>query len=507
MSEETNNELFKTFNQYNIRNLYTWQPLFKLLDENKIAYPESKIKAINKRLNHNLFEIKDCNDKVSDMFIKYTGLLDYTKYLTGKYLFDEDLFNLPTNDSIPKKSVDKLYNPYNSAYIDGYFSYLSSKLLHDNNFFNGINYFASFIANQKNYQVNIIDDLDYLANSRVFIKNIDKKFKVDPKLQALLSNNKPRLTILDDNIKLSDIIDIKNLEEPLLSNKEDLVENTIEINLSDSDNETENESDNDDLESVTSDESSEEPIYAYITDYPINMICLEKLDDTLDNYMSNNEIDDKEWTAILMQVIIILLVYQRAYQFTHNDLHTNNIMFIKTDKQYLHYKINNKYYKIPTYGKIWKIIDFGRAIYTYKNVRFASDSFFENEDAYSQYNCEPFFNQNKNRIEPNYSFDLCRLACSLYDYFIDDDSEKETFNDIQLLIYSWCLDDKEKNILYKKTGEERYPDFKLYKMIARLVHKHTPEAQLENSLFKQFLVNKKKISKKASVFDCDNLCT
>ena len=364
---------------------------------------------------------------------------------------------------------------------------------------------ASFIANQKNYQVNIIDDLDYLANSRVFIKNIDKKFKVDPKLQALLSNNKPRLRILDDNIKLSDIIDIKNLEEPPLSNKEDLVENTIEINLSDSDNETENESDNDDLESVTSDESSEEPIYAYITDYPINMICLEKLDDTLDNYMSNNEIEDKEWTAILMQVIIVLLVYQRAYQFTHNDLHTNNIMFIKTNKQYLHYKINNKYYKIPTYGKIWKIIDFGRAIYTYKNVRFASDSFFENEDAYSQYNCEPFFNQNKNRIEPNYSFDLCRLACSLYDYFIDDDSEKETFNDIQLLIYSWCLDDKEKNILYKKTGEERYPDFKLYKMIARLVHKHTPEAQLENSLFKQFLVNKKKISKKASIFDCDNI--
>ena len=38
MSEETNNELFKTFNQYNIRNLYSWQPLFKLLDENNIFF-------------------------------------------------------------------------------------------------------------------------------------------------------------------------------------------------------------------------------------------------------------------------------------------------------------------------------------------------------------------------------------------------------------------------------------------------------------------------------------
>ena len=75
MSEETNNELFKTFNQYHIRNLYTWQPLFKLLDENNIAYPESKIKAINKRLNHNLFEIKDCNDNVSDIIYKIYRLI------------------------------------------------------------------------------------------------------------------------------------------------------------------------------------------------------------------------------------------------------------------------------------------------------------------------------------------------------------------------------------------------------------------------------------------------
>lgn len=506
MSEGNNPEISQLFDQHNISNLQYWQPLFKLLDENNISHPENNIKAIKKRINHNIFKINDNTDNETEMFIKYTGLLDYTKYLTGKYLFNDELFKLP-NINTTKNTIEKLYNPYNSAYIDGYFSYLSSKLLNNNKFFNGINYYGAFLCNQKNYQVNIIDDLDYLANSRVFIKNIDKHFKIDQKLHMLLSNNKPRLKILDDNIELLDIIDIKKLEEPVEpNNKKQLLENDKlnESDLSDSDNEIDNESDNDDLESVTSEESSEEPIYAYIDNYPINMICLEKLEDTLDNYMSNNEIEDNEWSSILMQVNIILFVYQRAYQFTHNDLHTNNIMYITTDKQFLNYKINNKYYKVPTYGKIWKIIDFGRAIYTYKNIRFASDSFFENEDAYSQYNCEPFFNQNKQRIEPNYSFDLCRLACSLYDYFIDDDSEKDTFNDIQLLIYNWCLDDKGKNILYKKTGEERYPDFKLYKMIARLVHKHTPEAQLENPLFKQFLVNKKRISKKASIFDCDN---
>jgi hypothetical protein len=43
-------------------------------------------------------------------------------------------------------------------------------------------------------------------------------------------------------------------------------------------------------------------------------------------------------------------------------------------------------------------------------------------------------------------------------------------------------------LLYKNNGDERYPDFKLYKMIARHVHNHTPQAQLERSEFKQFIV-------------------
>ena len=30
-----------------------------------------------------------------------------------------------------------------------------------------------------------------------------------------------------------------------------------------------------------------------------------------------------------------LIVYQKVFHFTHNDLHTNNIMFLLTDKKYL----------------------------------------------------------------------------------------------------------------------------------------------------------------------------
>ena len=55
---------------------------------------------------------------------------------------------------------------------------------------------------------------------------------------------------------------------------------------------------------------------------------------------------------------------------------------------------------------------------------------------------------------------------------------------------------EKKNILYKTNGEERYPDFKLYKMIVRNVHNHLPEKQLNNIAFKRFVVGKKKIKKK-----------
>ena len=46
-------------------------------------------------------------------------------------------------------------------------------------------------------------------------------------------------------------------------------------------------------------------------------------------------------------------------------------------------------------GSIFKIIDFGRAIYKFKGVTVCSDSFHKNGDAGTQYNFEPYFNNKK----------------------------------------------------------------------------------------------------------------
>ena len=141
-----------------------------------------------------------------------------------------------------------------------------------------------------------------------------------------------------------------------------------------------------------------------------------------------------------------------------------------------------------------------------KDILFGSDSFAPNGDAATQYNCEPFYDSNKPKLEPNYSFDLCRFGCSLFDFFIDDIEDKNVeYDTLDKLIIEWCTDDNNKNILYKKNGEERYPEFKLYKMIARNVHKHTPQNQLKKDMFSNFITSKKKLNKNNKVLFIDKL--
>ena len=55
------------------------------------------------------------------------------------------------------------------------------------------------------------------------------------------------------------------------------------------------------------------------------MIRLESCKDTLDSFMLGED-DPDEWLAI--HVIMQLIAYQKV-AFTHNDLHTNNIMYMK----------------------------------------------------------------------------------------------------------------------------------------------------------------------------------
>ena len=478
------------------------------------------------------------------IFIKFAPILDPFKYMIGKYNELSD-FSLPTIIQVENNDIyNKINDINNSAYVDGLFSFISSKLLNEYNFVHGIDFFGSFVGIKNNFKVTIEDDLDYLIKYDFFNKNkqifgIDDDLEIEqPVLPPITINNSKKSNISISSINEEIFEDIFTSSEQFENTSSELEKVDIEFDKSSvislksgsscssrvsySDLEQDDEDDfedefDDEFEDEFDDEfeeqdvENEQHIYATIPKFPVNMICMEKCIDTLDNLILRKQIQTMdEWFSTLMQVIMILITYQKCFSFTHNDLHTNNIMYIHTEKKHLYYCYNKKHYKVPTYGRIFKIIDFGRSIYKINNKLLFSDSFKKGEDAATQYNCDPFFNDTKPRIEPNYSFDLCRLACSIFDYVVDDMEDLDDINDcspIVKLIDEWCRDDNGLNVLYKKNGDERYEDFKLYKMIARSVHKHTPQTQLNRPQFNKFFIEGKKIPKteKINIMNIDCL--
>ena len=545
---------------------------YKNVNLNHTWYLTSVKEKIYDEDNSYLGNVKNINSqkvKSKPLFFKYAPLLDPYKYLLGKYdITNPNLFNLPTRQETEQQLVhSKMLDVNNAAYVDGLFVYLSSFLIHNNNFINGVDFYGSFLSIKQKYKINVEDDIEYLMKSPFFNEHKNKLFTVDEyehlfqdnfdKKEPIKINTNETVNIsadvitdnLFDNVfdencltldnvkELSlDLIDIthstmdtssSNLTTTLKSgssfssrssytsnsdnqeqtkddeadeqNKDNEDEENDDTDDDQKDKEQDNEEDEEDDESNSgSDEEEEDELKATIKEFPVHVICMEKCDNTLDSLILNDQFeDDNEWFAAFMQIIMILITYQKVFSLTHNDLHTNNIMYCETKLKYVYYLYKNKYYKVPTHGRIFKIIDFGRSIYKFQNKLFCSDSFEFKGDASSQYNTEPFLNDKKPRLDPNYSFDLCRLACSIFDYLVDDINDVKNLkkcSPLVRLIVEWCLDDKGVNLLYKNNGMERYPDFKLYKMIARCVHNHTPHAQLEREEFKPFLTTKNEVS-------------
>ena len=92
--------------------------------------------------------------------------------------------------------------------------------------------------------------------------------------------------------------------------------------------------------------------------------------------------------------------------------------------------------------------------------------------------------------------------------FVDDISDLPKLlknNKILDLIHTWLIDDKNRNILYKTNGDERYPEFKLYKMIARTIHNAIPRDQLNHKIFADYIIGKKNINKKQKIVNIDSI--
>jgi hypothetical protein len=288
---------------------------------------------------------------------------------------------------------------------------------------------------------------------------------------------------------------------------------------------SESDSDSDSCSDYDSDSESDIiEQFVEFNNFPVQVSLLEKAEGTMDALLDNESDDDpsmvetKEarWAAWLFQVIAGLIVAQHYFGFVHNDLHSNNVMWSTTNETYLYYRVkkggNTFYMKVPTFGRLMKIIDFGRASFTLPGAGFfISDAFFPGNDAATQYNCAPFYDEmDGKRVEPNTSFDLSRLAVSMLESLYQERPPNakpikiatkeggkvyaETTCPVYNLLWEWLTDMNGKNILRTPKGDERYPDFDLYRALASDVRNAVPGAQVEKPIFAKYRCAEKDVA-------------
>lgn len=129
---------------------------------------------------------------------------------------------------------------------------------------------------------------------------------------------------------------------------------------------------------------------------------------------------DKELDSFLCQITMTLICMQFYLNLFHNDFYFNNVMLDSTDEEYLFYYIQGQgVYRVPTYGKIIKIIDYGRSTLVYNNVLLMSNEFRKNNGELGGFYTYPYkypffaeemeFTENTKIIKNRQDLDSCLL--------------------------------------------------------------------------------------------------
>ena len=160
-----NTDLFNYLEENGFNNIQNYIPLYSKffsLDERNFnninLNNRHSITSIVERSDNNNFKIKCVDEKTDalqphDSFFKFSPLLDPVKFMVGKYKhIDKDIIcSLPK--TIDNSCCKKVLDINNSAYVDSFFSYLSSKLLNEHGFIHGTNFYGSFLGIQEEFKL------------------------------------------------------------------------------------------------------------------------------------------------------------------------------------------------------------------------------------------------------------------------------------------------------------------------------------------------------------------
>ena len=441
-------------------------------------------------------------------FCKITHLLDAYKMIQGNYPMSQHP-GLPAPGKRSAKVYSKIHDPHNQAYVDGVACYMLSKFREAGHSPHFSLFYGAYLAIAKEYYYNITEDFSEIRFDSWFWKRQKEgvfrllAFQGDIPLKS----DDPLIEVPEDLSEgsNSDSDDSSNISE--LHDGDGVSSQAGSLHSASISTSSETE------ESEISEEFGEDyKFFAALSEFPTMLMFLESNKDTMDSLLEEGnpnmdaEIGTKEWedrwAAWIFQVIAALCQIQSLWAMTHNDLHSNNILWVPTDKEFLYYKAKDgSLWKVPTYGKLFRIIDFGRAIYTHNGTLCISDDYWPDNEAGTQYNFGPLYDPKEPRAYPNPSFDLCRLAVSILEgLFLENPPkekeggqvlssengrvQKETVSQLFNIMWSWLIDDDGRNVLWETDQSERYPGFDLYCVIAQKVKNAVPREQLKK--FTQF---------------------
>lgn len=472
--------------------------------------------------------VMDCSSQEfqsTDAFMKVTHLLDPVRWIQGRYSLPKES-GLPWHSKTWTNAWHKLQDPWNQAYVETLASYALGRLREENVSPHFNLFYGAFCARADAYRYNMNEEFASFRNHRWFWKA-----KRNGLYKIIVINGDNPSEPVDEEI-IEEFINPPDLEGDSeegsqLSEIEegDDVSGELESLHSASITTDETPSDDDDDNSDYDDEQY--IVYAQMENFPVMLLLTEKNTETMDSLLNGKGLKcipntpewEECWSAWIFQVIAACAVMQKFFGMTHNDLHTNNIVWTETDIEFLWYKsTSGQLYKVPTFGKIFKIIDFGRAIFKINGIHFISDDFRKGNDAEGQYAFPPLVQKPTEEVQPNPSFDLCRLAVSLFEALFpvkpketkgrkilsEEDGliVRETESPLYNALWMWMVDDEDCNVLMEPDGSERFPDFDLYKHIAAKCHNAVPAEQFEKPAFKRFQIKKIPVSVKPYSLFC-----
>lgn len=437
-----------------------------------------------------------------------------------------------------RRASNKLNNPMNQAYIDTLANYLLGQLRQRGISPHFCQFYGGFKGVADKYRFNITDDFESYRKYRDFWqRRREGKFKLHIEKDSGFDSDSESESISSENLKLFGTPN-SSLRSTPFSYSTDSESRKSHVTLDDFGNLEAGE----DLQSVTtfksrktsicsassasssdssassgsSSESTENAVSVYVElkSYPVMLIFQEVAEGVLDDLLDDDEAVgspqgskewEAKWTAWTFQVIAALCAAQGVLGFTHNDLHTNNIVWCKTEESWLHYKSRDgTVWRVPTYGRILRLIDFGRSIFRVGDNWFVSDDYEVGGDAEGQYNFGNVLNPRKQIVNPNPSFDLCRYSVSIMETLFPETPVEnleapilsqegkwiihETESPLWNLLWTWLLDSDGKNVLREENGDERFPDFDLYQHISEKVVGAKPQDQLHLPIFSSYTV-------------------